>query len=142
VTVWGHDDIPGFVVRVKKGDELAEATAWGADPAARPATRNPAEEFIQKLLLSEADRLKGEGAVMLREVTEAMKDSSESPEALKPLFLKLETVTALLTKSREVFLLAKEKASDPESVDEIVSILSRVLDIAARHGELIKSRLK
>jgi hypothetical protein len=142
VTVWGHDDVPGFAVRVKTGTETAEAVAWGADLAARPATRSPAEEFIEKLLLNEADRLKGEGGVMLREVTEAMKEPSEAPETLRPLFLKLETVTALLTKSREVFLLAKEKKPDSPVIEENLWIVGRALEIAARHTESIKSRLK
>jgi hypothetical protein len=144
VTVWGHDDVPGFVVRVKTGDEIAEAVEWGADPAARPATGKPggAEEYIGKLLLNEAERLKGEGWIRLREVIEAMKDRPEAPEALNPLFLKLETASALLTKSREVFLLAKAKASDSASIDENVAMIGRVLEIADRHLESVKSRLK
>lgn len=142
VTVWGHDDVPGFAVRVKTATETAEATGWGADLAARPATRNPADEFIEKLLLNEADRLKGEGGVMLREVTEAMKDMPETQEALRPLFLKLETVTALLTKSREVFLLAKEKTPASAVIEENLWIVGRALEIATRHTESIKSRLK
>jgi hypothetical protein len=144
VTVWGHDDVPGFAVRVKMETETSEAIEWGADPAARPATPKPAaaEKYIEKLLMNEAERLKGEGGVMLREVTEAMKDRPEVPETLKPLFLKLETATALLTKSREVFLLAKEKASDSASIDENLWVVGRALEIAARHTESIKSRLK
>jgi hypothetical protein len=42
VTVWGHEEVPGFAVRVKTGNETAEAIEWGADPAARPATPTPA----------------------------------------------------------------------------------------------------
>src|SRR5213078_3996338 len=42
VTVWGHDDVPGFAVRVKTGAETAEAIEWGADPGARPSTKQPA----------------------------------------------------------------------------------------------------
>ncbi|MBI3856119.1 MAG: hypothetical protein HY293_10565, partial [Planctomycetes bacterium] len=136
--------VPGFAVRVKTGAETAEAIEWAADPAARPAIKKPAvaEEYIAKLLLSEAERLKGEGWTMLRDVIEAMKNEPESPETLKPLFLNLETATALLTKSREVYLLTKEKASDSASIDDNLSMISRVLEIAARHTESIKSRLK
>jgi hypothetical protein len=144
VTTWGHDEVPGFVVRVKTGAEIAEAIDWAADPAARPATpkRAVVDERSEQTLLAEAQRLKIEGWVLLRKVVVAMKTPPEDPEALKDLYLDLDSASALLTKSREVFLLAKGKASDPESVDEIISILGRVLDIAARHGELIKSRLK
>jgi len=73
---------------------------------------------------------------------EAMKTPPAEPDTLKPLFLNLETATALLTKSREVFLLAKEKVSDSASIDENLSMIGRVLEIAARHSESIKSRLK
>lgn len=144
VTVWGHDDIPGFAVRVKTGTETAEAIEWGADPAMRPATakRTSAEGRPEKAALAEAERMKLEGWVLLREVIEAMKDRPEAPEALKSLFLNLESATALLTKSREVFLSVKEKAPDPASIDETVSILDRLLDIAARHLESVKPRLK
>src|SRR5579859_5884224 len=144
VTVWGHDDVPGFAVRVKTGTETAEVTEWSADPAARPSTKKPApaEERSEKTLLAEAERLKLHGWVMLREVIEAMKTPPAEPEKLKTLFLDLETATALLTKSREVYVLAKEKVSDAASIDETVSILGRVLDIAARYTESIKSRLK
>lgn len=144
VTVWGHDDVPGFAVRVKTAAETAEAMEWSADPAARPATPKPAaaDERYEKLLVAEAQRLKGEGWAKLREVVEAMKTPPEEQEKLKPLFVEVETATAMLTKSREVFLLAKEKASDPTSIDETVWILGRVLDIAVRHSELIKARLK
>lgn len=144
VTVWGHDDIPGFAVRVKTGTETAEAIDWGADPATRPAIAKPAapEEHSEKAALAEAERLKLEGWVLLRDVLEAMKDRPEAPETLKTHFLNLESATALLTKSREAFLSAKEKVSDPAPIDETVSILDRLLDIAARHLESIKPRLK
>jgi len=144
VTVWGRDEVPGFAVRVKAGAETAEAIEWASDPAARPAMKKPAEaeERSEKLLLAEAERLKIEGWVLLREVMEAMKTPPPEPDKLKTLFLDLESATALLTKSREVFLLAKEKGSDPASIDETISILSRILDIAARHMESVKGRLK
>jgi hypothetical protein len=144
VTVWGHDDVPGFAVRVKTGAETAEVIEWAADSAARPATKKPAaaEERSEKTLLAEAEGLKFHGWVLLQEVLEAMKTPPADPATLKTLFLNLESASALLTKSREVFLLAKEKASDAASIDETVSILSRILDIAARHTESIKSRLK
>jgi hypothetical protein len=144
VTVWGHDDVPGFAVRVQTGVETAEVIEWSSDPAARPATKKAvvAEEHSEKLLLAEAERLKSEGWVMLREVIDAMKTPPAEPEKVKTLFLDLESATALLTKSREVFLLAKEKAPDPASIDETISILSRILDIAARYTESVKLRLK
>jgi hypothetical protein len=144
VTVWGHDNIPGFAVRVKTGNETAEAIDWGADPATRPATskRDAAEDRLEKAAMAYADGLKFEGWLRLQEVIDAMKDQPEAPETLKTLFLKVETAMALLTKSQEVFLSAKEKASDPASVEETVSIIGRNLEIAARHMESIKSRLK
>jgi hypothetical protein len=144
VTVWGHDDIPGFAVRVKTGNETAEAIEWGADPATRPATtkRDAAEDRLEKAALAYADGLKFEGWLRLQEVIDAMKDAPEAPETLKTLFLKVETAMALLTKSQEVFVSAKEKASDPASIDETVSIIGRNLEIASRHMESIKSRLK
>src|SRR5436190_5294583 len=140
LTVWGHDAVPGFAVRVKTGNETAEAIDWGADPTARLATAKPAktDERIQKLLVSEAERLKGEGWVLLRKVVAGMKAPPAEPEALKDLFLDLESATALLTKSKEVFLLAKENASEPTSIDETVSMIGRVLEIADRHSESIK----
>ena len=143
-TVWGHDDVPGFAVRVKTGSETAEAVEWGADPATRPAIakRIASEERSEKATLAEAQRLKVEGWVMLREVIQAMKDPPEAPDALKSLYMKVESATALLTVSREVFLSAKEKASDPASIDETVEILGRVLDIAARHSDSLKARMK
>ena len=144
MTVWGHDAVPGFAVRVKTGAETAEVIEWAADPAARLATKKAgaAEEYIQKLLLSEAERLKGEGWVVLQEVIAAMKDRPETPETAKPLFLKLETATALLTKSREVYNLAKEKVSDPASIDENLQMIGRILEIAARHTDSVKVYLK
>ena len=42
VTVWGHDDVPGFAVRVKTGTETAEVIEWAGDPAARLETKKPA----------------------------------------------------------------------------------------------------
>jgi hypothetical protein len=93
-------------------------------------------------LLAEAERLRLHGWVLLREVMEAMKTPPEEPEKLKTLFLDLESASALLTRSREIYLSAKEKASDPASIDETVSILGRILDIAARQSVSIKSRLK
>jgi hypothetical protein len=143
MTVWGSDDVPGFAVRVTKGNETAEATEWGADPATRPAIVKPVTaEERQRTLLAEAERLKAEGWVMLREVIDAMKEQSDSPDTLKSLYLQLESATALLTKSRDVFVLAKEKAADPALIDETISIIGRVLDIAARRTESIKARLK
>jgi hypothetical protein len=144
VTVWGHDDVPGFAVRVKTGNETAEAIDWGADPASRPALAKPAAavERSEKPSLAEAERLKVQGWVMLRNVIVAMKDPPSESESLKSLFLDVETATALLTKSRESFLLAKEKAPDPAWIDETVSILGRVLEIADRYSESIKSRMK
>ena len=144
VTVWGHNDVPGFAVRVATGAETAEVIDWGTDPAARPATKKPAaaEEPSEKTLLAEAEGLKVHGWVLLEEVIEAMKTPPSDPATLKTLFLNLESASALLTKSREVFLLAKEKTSDPASIDETVSILSRILEIAARHTESVKLRLK
>jgi hypothetical protein len=153
VTVWGHDDVPGFAVRVKTGNETAEAVDWGADPAARPAPPKPAgtapkktrpasEERSLSILLAEAERLKSEGWPLLRDAIGAMKDPPAEPELLKDLVLKLELAEALLTKSREAFLSAKEQALDPESIDETVSKLGRVLDIAARYLASLKSRLK
>jgi hypothetical protein len=142
VTVWGLDGVPGFAVRVKTGSETAEVVDWGTDPAARPAIAKPAEEHPEKAVLAEAERLRLEGWVLLREVIEVERDRPEAPETLKELFLKLETATALLTKSREGFLSAKEKASEPASIDETLSLVGRVLDIATRHLESIKSRLK
>jgi len=144
LTVWGHDDVPGFAVRLKTGAATAEAIDWAADPAARPEIKKPvaAEERSEKTLLAEAEGLKVHGWVLLEEVIEAMKSPPADPTALKTLFLDLESATALLTKSREVFLLAKEKASDPASIDETVSMLGRILDIAARHTESVRSRLK
>jgi hypothetical protein len=144
VTVWGHDDVPGYAVRVKTGAETAEAIDWGPDATARPALPKPTatEERPEKTLLAEAEKLKVEGWALLREVIVAMKTPPDDPEALRTLFLDLESASALLTKSREVFLLAKEKGSDPAAIDETVSILGRVLDVAARHLESIRTRLK
>jgi DNA-binding protein H-NS len=144
LTVWGRDDVPGFAVRVKTGFETAEAIDWAADLAARPASPKPAkaEERPDKALLAEAERLKVEGWVLLRDVVVAMKTPPEEQETLKTLFLKVDSATALLTKAREGFLSAKEKASDPASIDETISILGRVLGIADRYSESIKSRLK
>jgi hypothetical protein len=139
VTVWGHDDVPGFAVRMKTKAETAEVIGWAADPAARPAISKPA---ATDTLLAEAERLRLHGWVLLREVMEAMKTPPEEPEKLKTLFLDLESASALLTRSREIYLSAKEKASDPASIDETVSILGRILDIAARQSVSIKSRLK
>jgi len=139
LTVWGHDDVPGFAVRVMTGAETAEVIEWAADLAARPATPKAA---ATDTLLAEAERLKLHGWVLLRDVIEAMKAPPEEPEKLKTLFLDLESASALLTKSREIFLTAKEKVSDPASIDETVSILGRILDIAARQSVSIKSRLK
>ena len=143
VTVWGHDDVPGFALRVKTGNETAEAMGWGSDPATRPAPgKTAAEERLEKAALSEAERLKFEGWALLQEVIEVMKDPPDAPEKVKPLFLKLETAEALLTKSREVFLSAKETASDHASIDENLWVLGRVLEVAAKHLESAKSRLK
>ena len=144
VTVWGRDDVPGFAVRMKTGSETAEVIEWGADPAARTAPAKPAatDERLEKLLVAEAQRLKVEGWVLLRKVVVAMKAPPEEPERLKDLYLDVDSATALLTKSRETFLSAKEGASDPASIDETVSILGRVLEIAARYLEDIKGRLK
>jgi hypothetical protein len=139
VTVWGHDDVPGFAVRVKTEAETSEVIEWSPDPAARPAI---AKAVATDTLLAEADRLKLHGWVLLREVIQAMKTPPEEQEKLKMLFLDLESASALLTKSREMFLSVKEKASDPASIDETVSILGRVLDIAARQSVSIKSRLQ
>jgi hypothetical protein len=36
-TFWGHEGVPGFVVRVAAGGATSEAIDWGADLAARPA---------------------------------------------------------------------------------------------------------
>lgn len=143
-TVWGHDDVPGFAVRVKTGAETAEAVEWAADPAARTSTKkmSEADERFGKLLRAEAERLKVEGWNLLRTVVEAMKSPPEEPEKLKMLFLDVESATALLTKSREVFLEAKEKSTDPTSIEETLWILERVLDVAARHAESIKARRK
>lgn len=140
MTVWGHDDVPGFAVRMKTGAETSEAIDWAADPSARPVTPKPAavDPRFEKLLLGEAQRLKTEGWVMLRGVVEAMKTPPEEPEKLKPIFVDLETATAMLTRSREVFLLVKEKAADPTSLEEPVWVLDRLLNIAARHSETIK----
>jgi hypothetical protein len=144
VTLWGRDDAPGFAVRVKTGSETAEVIEWGADAAARTALPKAAavDERLEKLLVTEAQRLKVEGWVLLRKVVVAMRTPPEEPEALKDLFLDVDSATALLTKSRETFLSAKERASDPASIDETVSILGRVLEIAARYSESIKSRMK
>lgn len=139
VTVWGHDDVPGFAVRVKTGAETSEAIEWSADPTARPATP---KAVATDTLLAEAERLKLHGWVLLREVIEAMKTPPEEPEKLKRLFLDLESASALLNNSREIFLSVKEKASDPASIDETVLILGRILDIAARQSVSIKSRLR
>ncbi len=143
-TVWGHDDVPGFAVRVKTGSETAEAVDWAAEAAARPVTPKPAtaEARPDRPLLAEAERMKVEGWVLLRDVVVAMKAPPEEQETLKTLYLKVDSATALLTKSREGFLSAKEKASDPTSIDETISILGRVLEIAAGYAESIKSRLK
>jgi hypothetical protein len=129
---------------VKAGNETAEATDWGADPAARPAmAKKPAvDEHPEKAVLAEAERLKVEGWVLLQEVLIAMKERPDAPETLKQLYLQLESATALLSKSRDTFLSVKLKVSDPASIDETVAIIGRVLDIAARHTESIKSRLK
>lgn len=144
MTVWGHDDVPGFAVRVKTGAEISEVIEWGADLAARPAIKKPAsaEARSEGTLLAEAERLKVHGWVMLEEVIESMKTPPQDPEANKTIYLNLETASALLTKSREVFLLAKEKGSDAATIDETVSILGRVLDIAARYTASVKLRLK
>lgn len=138
VTVWGHDDVPGFAVRVKAGAETAEAIDWAADPSARPATPKTA---TTDTLLAEAQRLKVEGWVRLRDVVEAMKSPPADPEELKTLFLNVETATALLTKSRTVFLSAKEKGPEQASIDETVWVLGRVIDIADRYTESIRSRM-
>jgi hypothetical protein len=165
VTVWGHDDVPGFAVRVKTGNETADAIEWGSDPAARPALAKPAaaapkkttpapvpvavaeppapvEERPVSTLLAEAEQLKSQGAALLREVIEAMKKPPEETEALKALLSKAESACSTLAKSRDGFILAKEKAPDPAAIDETVSKLGRVLDLAAKHLEAIKSRLK
>lgn len=144
VTVWGHDDVPGFAVRMKTGADIAEAVEWSADPAARVAVPKPAtaDERFEKILLGEAGRLKGEGWVLLREVIEAMKSPPGEQEQLRKLYLDVETATAFLTRSREVFLMAKEKAADPAAIDDTLWILGRALEIAARHSESIKSLRK
>lgn len=143
VTVWGHDEVPGFVVRVKSASETAEAVEWAADPAARLAPKPAAaEERTEKSLMSEAERLKVQGWMILREVLDEIKAEPTEPEKLKRLYLDLESASALLTRSREVFLSAKELAPNPASIDDTVSIIGRVLDVAARHSETLKSRLK
>lgn len=142
VTVWGHDDVPGFVVRVKTATETVEAVEWGTDPSTRPVTKKPSEDRPEKAALAEAERLRVEGWVLLQEVMEAMKDRPGSQDTLKSLYYKLETASAMLTRSRDFFLAAKIKASDPASLDETVSILGRLLGIAERHMESIKPRLK
>src|SRR6185295_2500425 len=141
VTVWGHDDVPGFAVRVKTGNETADAVDWGADAATRPVIKKP-EERSEKAALAEAERLRVEGWVLLQEVMEAMKDRPDSQDALKSLYYKLETATAMLTRSRDFFLSAKIKSTDPASFDETVSILGRLLNISNRHMESIKPRLR
>jgi len=40
-SVWGHPDVPGFAVRRKVGDVLAEVVDWGADASVRPAPPAP-----------------------------------------------------------------------------------------------------
>lgn len=152
-TVWSHDDVPGFAVRVKTGSETAEAIEWGADPTLRPATRKKAppvpvaevlttvKERPVKRLVADAEQLTNEGASLLREVMEAMKDPPSESERLQALLTKTGVATTLLGDAWERFLWAKEKALDP-SIDEKLSKLSRALEIAAEYSVSIKSRLK
>jgi hypothetical protein len=153
VTTWGHDDVPGFAVRVKTGNEIAEAIEWGTDLAARPASRKktpPAAlpEVLStidsrpvKSLLAEAEQLTNEGSTLLLEVIETMKEPPPEPERLRVLLLKTESASTMLGNAWERYRLAKEKVLDP-TIDEKVSKLSRVVQIAAEYSVSIKSRLK
>lgn len=152
-TVWGHDTVPGFAVRVKTGNGIAEAVEWGADLAARPSSRNkvspaPAAEVLTRVkerpvksLVAEAEQLSNEGSTLLLEVIEAMKDPPLETERLKALLSKTEVAATLLGNAWERFDWAKDKALDP-SIDEKQSKLGRVIEIAAQYSLSIKSRLK
>jgi len=153
-TVWGHDAVPGFAVRVKTGNEIAEAVKWGGDLASRPARAKeappvllaeilaPSEKRPVNGLLAEADQLSNEGATMLREVMEVMKDPPVETERLQMLLSKTELASSLLGRAWERFVLAKEKASDSAPINEKVTKLGRAIEIAAEVQGSIKSRLK
>jgi hypothetical protein len=153
-TVWGHDEVPGFAVRVKTGSETSEAVKWGGDLASRPARPKeappvllaeilaPAEKRPLTGLLAEADQLTNEGAAMLREVIEAMKAPPAEQERLQMLLSKTELASSLLGRAWERFVLAKEKASDSAPINEKVTKLGRAIEIAAEYQVSIKARLK
>jgi hypothetical protein len=153
-TVWGHDDVPGFAVRVKTGDEIAEAIEWGADQKSRPKFAKkeapvllaeilaPTDDRSVKLLLADAEQLSTEGATMLRDVIEAMKEPPVESERLKALLLKSELASALLGRAWERSVLAKEKAPTSAAANEKVSKLARAIEIATEYQVSIQSRLK
>lgn len=133
-TVWGNDDVPGFVARVKTGNAVSEVVEWGTDLASRP--------IPSKLTPAEAEALTSGAAALLREVIEEMKDPSLSTEALKELLSKTDSAASLFDKAKEAYLWQKGTSPNPAVFEEKITKLGRALEIAAQYTESIKAKLK